>query len=163
AAAPQTGAGGLNPAEQWIVAQVTAGKIADLSKKFPEEKDRKLSATFVQDLLTGSLTGVNPPRIGVRSKRAVIDAKREMSNAQSPWEVSLDDCQFSRAAIFVRANFAGTVSFENSTFEADANFNAMKVGQTALFNKAVFKGWVDFGSADIAGDFEAQRAKFKDK
>jgi uncharacterized protein YjbI with pentapeptide repeats len=162
-AAPQTDTGGLNPSEQWIVAQVTAGKIADLSKKFPEEKDRKLSVTFVQDLLTGNLTGVNLHRMGVRIKGAIIEKEIDMSNAQIPWEVSLDDCQFSSAAIFVRANFAATVSFENSTFKADANFNAMKVGQTASFNNAVFKGWVDFGSADIAGDFYATEAEFMDK
>ena len=63
----------------------------------------------------------------------------------------------------MRANFAGTVSFEDSTFKADANFNGMKVGQLAFFNKAVFEGSVDFGSADIAGHFEAVEAKFKDK
>src|SRR5438552_11877293 len=48
----QTSADELNPAEQWVVAQVTAGEKADLSKKFPEEKDRKLSAQFVENLLT---------------------------------------------------------------------------------------------------------------
>jgi hypothetical protein len=163
AAAPQTGARGLNPTEQWVVAEVTEGKKADLSKKFPEKKDRKLSAKFVQDLLTGNLTGVKLDRNGVRIVGAIIDERIDISNAQIPWEVWLKDCQFSNGAIFVRANFAGTVSFENSTFKSDANFNGMKVGQLAVFNKAVFEGTVDFGSADIAGHFEAIEAQFKDK
>src|SRR5437667_1833356 len=66
AAAPQTGTGGLNPAEQWVVAQATAGEIADLSKKFPKEKDRKLSAHFLENLLTGTLPGLKLHRHGVR-------------------------------------------------------------------------------------------------
>lgn len=152
----------LNGAEKWVVERVTAGAEADLRTQFPE-KDRKLSAQFVQDLLTGNLTGVKLHRNGVRIIGAIIDEPIDISNAQIPWEVWLNNCQFSSAAIFVRANFAGTVSFEYSTFKADANFNGMKVGQLAVFNNAVFEGLVDFGSADIAGHFEAIEAKFKDK
>src|SRR6266480_2173777 len=114
----------LNPAEKWIVGRITAGEIANLSEQFPEERDRKLSAKFVQDLLTGNLTGVEPHRNGVRIIGAVIVEPIDISNAQIPWEVSLDHCQFSNRAIFVRANFAGTVSFQNSMFEADANLTA---------------------------------------
>jgi hypothetical protein len=44
----------LNAAEKWVVERVTAGKEADLSRQFPEEKDRKLSAHFLEDLLTGA-------------------------------------------------------------------------------------------------------------
>jgi len=65
-AVAKTSAGGLNPAEQWVVAQATAGEIADLSKKFPEEKDRKLSAHFLENLLTGTLPGLKLHRHGVR-------------------------------------------------------------------------------------------------
>ena len=153
----------LNPAEKWVVGRITAGEIANLSEQFPEERDRKFSAKFVQDLLTGNLTGVESHRNGVRIIGAVIVEPIDMSNGQIPWEVWLDHCQFSSAANFERANCAGIVSFQDSTFEAHANFNGMKVGQTALFNKAVFKGWVDFGSADIAGHFYAIEAQFKDK
>ena len=65
-AVAKTGAGGSNPAEQWVVAQATAGEIADLSKKFPKEKDRKLSAHFLENLLTGTLPGLKLHRHGVR-------------------------------------------------------------------------------------------------
>src|SRR5206468_13065305 len=100
---------------------------------------------------------------GVRIIGATIDEPIDMSNAQIPWEVWLDDCQFNSAAIFVRANFAGTVSFKNSRFKADANFYGMKVGQLASYNNAVFEGWVDFGAADIAGHFDAIEAWFRHK
>src|SRR5438034_4143396 len=39
----------------------------------------------------------------------------------------------------------------------------MKVGGTAFFRKAVFEGPVDFRSADITSNFEAQEAKFQNK
>src|SRR5882724_5585110 len=66
AADTQTSAGGLNPAEKWVAAQVSAGEIADLSKKFPTDNDRKLSAHFLEELLAGSLSSVKPHRNGVR-------------------------------------------------------------------------------------------------
>jgi uncharacterized protein YjbI with pentapeptide repeats len=163
AAALPTSSESLNPAEKWVVGRITAGDVADLRKQFPQQKDRKLSAKFVQDMLTGNLTGVEPHRNGVRIIGAVIVERIDMSNGQIPREVWLNHCQFSGAANFERANFAGIVSFLDSTFEADANFNGMKVGQSALFDKAVFKGWVDFGSADIAGHFYAIEAQFKDR
>jgi hypothetical protein len=53
-AGAQTGEGGLNPAEEWVVGQVTAENRAVLNKQFPQEKDRKLSAHFLEDLLTGT-------------------------------------------------------------------------------------------------------------
>src|SRR5260370_6691157 len=66
AADAQPSEGQRNPAEQWVVDQVTADKVADLNaalnpdhtKKFPEEGDRQLSAHFLEDLLTGTLPDV---------------------------------------------------------------------------------------------------------
>ena len=86
AAAPQTGAEGLNPAEKWVVAQVTAGKTADLSEQFPDkEKDkRKLSAHFLEQLLTGALPGIKLHRHGVRIIGATIDEPVDLENAQIP-------------------------------------------------------------------------------
>jgi hypothetical protein len=84
---------GLN-AEDWVVAQATAGKIADLNERFPEEKDRKLSAHFLKDLLTGTAPGVKVHRNGVRMIGAIIEEPIDLRNAQIPWEVWLDHCQF---------------------------------------------------------------------
>ena len=166
AAVPQTSAEGLNAAEKWVVAQVTAGETANLSKIFPEEKDRKLSAHFLEDLLTGTgtLSGIKLHRHGVQIIGAIIEEPIDMNNAQIPWEVWLNHCQFSSALRFscVRA-ISRRSSFRDSTFKADANFYGMKVGGAAFFNNAVFEGSVDFARADIAGHFEAVEAKFQNK
>src|SRR6266478_9718422 len=166
----KTGARGLNPAEEWVVAQATAGKIADLdgapnadhTKKFPEEKDRKLSAQFLEDLLTGTLPGVKMHRHGVRIIGAIIDESIDLRNAQIPWEVWLDHCHFNKNATFGSASSTRVVSFDGSTFNAEATFDRMKVGDI-FFRRAVFEGPVNFASADIAGQFVASGAQFQNK
>jgi uncharacterized protein YjbI with pentapeptide repeats len=163
AAAPQIGGVGLNPAEQWVVAQATTGEVADLSKQFPEQKDRKLSAHFLEDLLLGALPGVKLRRHGVRIIGAIIDEPIDLENAQIPYEVWLVSCQFSSRASFANASFAQTVKFTGSTFKADAYFDDIKVGSNAYFSKTVFDGPVSFVAANIVGYFAADYAQFRDK
>ena len=158
----KTGAGELNATEEWVVTQTRAGEIADLSKQFPEKDKRKLSAHFLEELLTGALPGIKLHRHGVRIIGATFDEPVDLENAQIPCEVWLEHCQFNASANFTGASFAGTISFENSAFKTDAGFNSIKAGR-AVFNDAVFEGPVDFVSADVASNFEANGAKFQNK
>jgi hypothetical protein len=162
AAKTQNASRWLSPAEEWVVTQTTAGEVADLSKQFPEKDKRKLSAHFLEELLTGALPGVKLHRHGVRIIGATFDEPVDLENAQIPCEVWLEHCQFNASAAFNGASFAGTVSFENSVFNADAGFNSMKSGR-AVFNNAVFEGPVDFVAGDVAGNFEMNEAKFQNK
>ena len=154
----------LKRAEQWVVAQVAAGKTADLSEQFPDkQKDkRKLSAHFLEALLTGALSDVKPHRHGVRINGAIIDEPIDLRNAQIPSEVRLEHCQFNASVTFVSAIFAGSVSFESSTFNEDANFNSVKVKGDATFTKAVFECGVNFEGADVASQFSADGAQFNE-
>jgi uncharacterized protein YjbI with pentapeptide repeats len=187
AVAPQTAARELNPAEKWVVAQVAAGEIADLSKQFPEEKDRKLSAHFLEVLLTGTRPD-ELHRHGVRIIGAIIDEPIDLENGQIQCQVGLADCQFHKSVTFSRASFADGVVFDKTAFKADASFDRMKVGGDALFHSAkfqnkekaanfhnmkvggaaffyaaVFEGPVDFAGAKIAGRFTASGAQFQSK
>jgi hypothetical protein len=56
--AAQPTVNGMNPTEKWVVAHAAGGQIADLSKQFPEEKERKLRGHFLENLLVGALPGV---------------------------------------------------------------------------------------------------------
>jgi hypothetical protein len=161
-AKPQSASHRLSPAENWVIAQVNAGEVADLSKQFLNEDERKLSAHFVENLLTAALPGVKLHRHGVRIIGASINEPIDLENAQIPCEVWLEHCQFNANATFDGASFAGTISFENSAFNAEASFNSVKVGR-AVFSDAVFEGPVGFVLADIAGNFEADGAKFQNK
>ena len=160
-AVAKTGAGGLSPAEKWVVAQATAGEIADLSKQFPEEKNRQLSAHFLEDLLTGTLPGVKLHRHGVRIIGATIDEPVDLENTQILCEAWLEHCQFNASATFDGASFTGAISFDSSTFKAEVSFNGMKVGGVASFEDAVFEGPADFIGADIVSEFHMDGAKFK--
>jgi uncharacterized protein YjbI with pentapeptide repeats len=163
AADAQTSAGGLNPAEKWVIAQVSAGEIADLSKKFAADKDRKLSGHFLGELLAGALPGVKPHRNGVRIIWAIIDEPIDLSNSQISYEVWLGYCKFNSSATFRRASFAGVVSFDGSRFKEEVTFNGVKVGDVASFSDAVFEGPVNFVGADIASEFRADGAHFQNK
>jgi uncharacterized protein YjbI with pentapeptide repeats len=162
AADAQTSAEGLSPAEQWVVAQATTGETADLSKQFPEEEDRQLSADFLETLLMGTRPDVKLHRHGVLIKGACIDEPIDLENAQIPCDVVLEHCQFNAGTDF-SASFAGSISFENSAFKAIAIFYAMKVGGNASFENAVFEAPVHFDSANIARAFHAEGTKFQDK
>lgn len=166
-AAPQTSPRELNLAEKWVVDKVTAGELADLdaalnadqTKKFPEEKDRKLGARFVEDLLMGTLPGVKIHRYGVRISGASIDEPVDLTNAQIPCEVRLAHCQFNASVTFDRASFPVSALFDNSVFKANASFNSMNVKHDVFFRRAVFEGSVDFDRA-IVEDFFADDARF---
>jgi len=165
AAVSQTGTGGMNSTEKWVIAKAKAGEIADLSKQFPDEakQKRKLSARFLEDLLVGALAGFKPHRNGVRITGATIDEPIDLTNAQIPCEAWLEHCQFMSSVTVNGASFAGVVSFDGSAFKADANFDEIKVGGSASFESAVFEGPVHFGWADVHGQFIADEAQFNDK
>ena len=73
--------------EKWVLEQVAAGKIADLSKKFPDEAQRKLSAQFLEDLLTGALPGFKLHRNGMRIMSATIHEPIDLTDAQIPCRI----------------------------------------------------------------------------
>jgi len=84
AAVPHSGLNEMTPVENWVVAQAMAGEIADLSKRFPAEKDRKLSAHFLGEFVMGTLQGFKPYRNRVRVTGAIIDEPIDLGNAQHP-------------------------------------------------------------------------------
>jgi hypothetical protein len=165
AADAQRSAEELNPAEEWVVAQVSAGKIADLTEKFPDEEKekRKLSAEFLENLLIGTLPGVKPRRNRVLIRCAIIDEAIDLDGLPIQYQVMLDHCQFNSSVTFTRAGLASSVSFDGSTFEKEATFNSMKVGGSAFFHDTIFKGPASFVSIDIANNFEANGARFLNK
>lgn len=164
-AAPQTTAEATSPVEEWIVAQVSAGNVADLTLQFPgkEKYGQKLNSYFLQELVMGTLPGFKPHRNGVRIVGAIIDDPIDFTNAQIPYEVRLEHCQFMKGATFIRATFAGLVSFDGSAFNGDVTFHHAKAEEGIFVRNTVFKGQVDFDSADISGNFVAGWAAFQNK
>lgn len=75
---------------------------------------------------------------------------------------SCQQATFQGAVDFRRADLQGGFSASCARFESKtkADFNGMKVGQSASFREAAFQGPVDFAGADIGGQFAAKRAQF---
>jgi len=157
----QTGAKELTPTEQWVVARLTAGKIADLSTH--GEKDRKLSANFLEDLLMGELPGFKPPRNQVAISGAIIDELIDLNSAQIPFAVVLFSCQFNEELNFDNANFTRGLSLSSSSFFKRALFHSMKVGGDADFPRARFKGPANFYGIKVEGGTNFNAALFEDR
>ena len=158
---PQTNATKLSETEQWILARVRAGGPADLSEGFPEKEKRKVTVSFLRDLLTGTLPDVKPGRLGVRISGAVIDEAFELSNTEIPYQVGLDHCQFNGSVNFARAHFTHAVLFDDSVFNKDVNFNGARVERTIFFRNTIFKDHAEFTTVQITGQFVADGAQFQ--
>ena len=153
-----------NPeAERWVLEQVEAGKVADLKERFPDKKDRVLSADFIEKLLTGEFEDAPVHRRGVRIKHALFTEPLDLVNAEVRCETRLDYSRFENKVDLSWSHFHRVLSFEHSKFnnaEEEVDFFRMTVGGTAFFDEAVFAGPVDFCYAQIDGNFEANGAKF---
>ena len=75
--------------------------------------------------------------------------------------------EFFSSANFAYAKFAENFGAEGARFgnayfpnQAEIIFNSMQVGRNAFFHETIFNGRVDFGHADIGGNFEPTQAHF---
>ena len=151
-----------NPqAERWVLEQISAGKIADLTKEFPAEADRALSSEFLQQLLTDSVPNIKIPHQGVRILYAVFPQPVELRNAQIASEVVLAGCRFDDSVDFSESVFQKSLNLSESTFKA-ISLSGAKLHSHAVFLKSVFNGPVDFSYAEIARDLLVGRAQFSD-
>jgi uncharacterized protein YjbI with pentapeptide repeats len=164
-AAAQTAAEVMNPVEEWIVAQVSAGKTVDLAQQFPgkEKYGQRLNANFLEKLILGTLPGFKAHRNGVRIANAIIADPIDLTNAQIQYEVRLEHCEFMKGVTFIRAKFSGLMSFDGTAFNGDANFHHVKTGESIFLRKTVFKGQVNFDSAVVSDNFVAGWTAFQNK
>ena len=103
----------LAASEKFVLAQVLAGKPADLGQ-FGDETNRVLRAAFVEALLTQG--GTNVHRNGVAIEHAVILEAFDLRNAEVPCETSFIECRFAEAADFSKSIFEKGFSLAGSSF-----------------------------------------------
>jgi len=157
----QTGLKELTPTEQWVIAQLAAGKEANLGRQFPADRDRKLRGAFLKDLVTGELPGFKPPPPhGVIISGAIFGELINLGAAQIPFHVWLIKCQFNGEAIFSYANVTGGLSFTLSHFLKGAVFHSIKVRDYIEFNGACFEDVAYFAGAEM-DSLSAQGAEFR--
>jgi len=148
----------LPPAEKFVLAQVAAGKSADLSRQFKDETDRVLRAAFLEALLTQA--GTNVHRNGVSIEHAVLLDGVDLRNAEVGHETSLIECRFAGEANFSKSVFEKDFSLAGSTFESAVDFSALKINRGANFDRARFGAEVKAARVEITGVFSAREAHF---
>lgn len=151
----------LTGPEAFVLECVNAGVPAFLYPKngVPDKDTVKLRASFLEQLLLGKLPGLKLHRHGVLINGAVIEDSIRLRNAQINCDVELSRSKFSQVGL-ERANFAGKLSFEHSTFEHFADFRGVRVLGDAQFFNAKFKARVDFDNSHFASFFGAEEAQF---
>jgi hypothetical protein len=152
-----------NPlAERWVAEQVAAGEVADLSKRFPAEKDRLLSGAFLEDLLTRPITGTVAARHGVRVSAAVISDTIDLHNADVRVEVWLTGCRFGGVVDMSQSHWASTLDLSNTRFMSAVSLADAGIDRSFGLMQSVFEGQADFSYLAVGRDVFASGAQFLD-
>lgn len=167
--------------EEYILAQLTAGNVADLKHAFPKETDRVVSAAFLEDLIINPDKKYKIHRNGIQIRGAVVPDFLNLNVVEVPVHLSLSEsqfgevkffqaafkkglsmrfCHFDGKAYFSYAVINGGFSVTGSYFKTEAKFEAMRVSGPAFFDKTIFNGPVSFAYTNIDGVFQVGDAAF---
>ena len=156
-------AGAPTVAEKYILDQVAAGKVADLSTTFPEEEARVIRGVFLEELLSGSRKDYIIHRNGVLIEGAIVRDLIDLRNAEIIHDTQLVRCRFDRGANFSRSIFAEGLSLVESSFQDAVNFSEMKVSRGFNLHNAVFNGSANLEQLEVTGVLQAGGVTFADK
>jgi hypothetical protein len=114
-----------SPQEQWVLERLEQGEIADLKKQFGEaEENRRLSARFLEDLLTGIY---KVHRKGITVKNAVSSDLIDLENAEISPTVGFMDCIFKGPVTLRDAYFKKHLNLSRTHFESSLDCQRTKV------------------------------------
>jgi len=148
----------LTAAEKFVLAQLRAGKPADLKSQFPNETNRILRAAFLEAVLTQ--TGTNVHRNGFAIEHAVIPDAFDLRNAEVHFETSLTACRFADNVNLSKSIFENGLSLTGSTFDRAAHFSSMKIGRALNLDQTSFGGEVVAPQMELMGLLSARESHF---
>ncbi len=123
----------------------------------------RIRAGFLETLLIEGFPGFKIHRHGVRIANALIEEPLDFEGAEVDQAFGLPSSILRGGAIFQDSWFKKILLLNGVHFVGEANFHRVKVGKSLFVRKTIFQGPVDFGSADIKGQFNADGAKFESK
>lgn len=136
-------------AEKWVITKIKKGEEAHLVEAFPNAEDRRLSASFIQRLLTNSVKGLNTYARGIHIYDAVVSNPIDLHNEEIPFSFSLSNCVFENDVLFRNTSIKGDMSFAKSQFKKFADFEDIKVDGDAFFSEVIFANGVNFLGAHV--------------
>lgn len=143
---------GESEVERFVLHQVQQGEIASLDR-FPQDQ-RKLSASFIAELLTSRKASLKTPPYGVMIMYAVITGDLDLTDQEIPYPVNLDNCTFEGDVDFTRSRFAGSLYLTNSNFKMPVDFSGTTVGVNLILNFSKFASEsVTFQGMRVGRDF----------
>ncbi len=162
--------------EEWVRARVKNGESADLLERIdPEfrglslpsrkdliEKNHKgliIRASFLERLISDFNDG-KVYRKGINIRNALIIGDLDLSRVEISPSVSITRSILFGDVDLRDTRFQNELDWSGSHFLKEMKSGLLKVGRSAVFSKAVFRGPVDFHGANIAGVFDADEARF---
>jgi len=146
-------------AEKWIITKIANGKEAHLVEAFPNAEDRRLSASFIQKLLTNSVKGLKVGTRGVHIFDAVVSDPIDLKDEEIPFPFSLSNFSFESDVVLRNASIRGDMNFSKSQFKKVADFEDIKVEGDAFFPEVTFASGVSFLGAHVKA-FDCQSCQF---
>jgi len=155
--------------EQWVHAQVAAGKSADLAKRSPNDRaGRVLSAAFLAKML-GAQSGLSDSA-GISIYHGVVAGALNLERLDAAYDVELNGFEFEGPVDLAGAHFHRSLYVTQSVFGKSLDGYRLVVdGDLAIGGPPLNTAGVDakFGSnvsvrfATVGGQLAAQRAHFQ--
>jgi hypothetical protein len=152
----------LTEQEIFVLDLVGKGHLADLKKQFgDEEENRHLRASFLEELLTNNINNFIPHRRGIRIINAIITEPIDLENSKINFDTVLLDCHFNASLNFRDTTFRKNLTLNHSNFLKNVIFHRIKIKGGLLLRDSIFLMGLDASYANIEGNFEIDRAEFK--
>jgi len=130
---------------------------------FSAQKDKIISAAFLDALLTGGCRTAHISHEGLWIQGATIDGSLSLAGADVPYLDSLNQCTFKGDLDLSGSHFHNTLSLNDSKFERRADFSVMQVDGDLAIERAVFQNSFDLNGTSIGGSLVAGGATFLDE
>ena len=165
---------GRTAAELYVLEQVASGNPASLADEFRTSESRKLSGSFVRELLTNPDKRLTVHPHGITIDGAGFPDGIDLKNEEVAYDVTLRNCQCDGDLDFTQCHFARSLSIEGSVFGGAVDFTSASISfnfscDGAKFNKpqqSADTSEVAFNGVKVGGDFSltnvdlAERANF---